>query len=60
MRIFKWNLMQLEEDTEKQRYSKEHWDSVDKYAKKVIDKKIMSEESVIKFIGQAQNSMFII
>ena len=59
LKIFKWNLMQLEEDTEEQIYNKEHWDSVDKYAKKVIDKKIMSEESVIKFIGQAQNSMFM-
>jgi len=60
LKIFKWSLMQLEEDTENQIYNKEHWDSVDRYAKRVIDKKIMSEESVIKFIEQSQNSMYII
>ena len=59
LKIFKWYLMQLEKDTENQIYNKEHWDSVDKYAKRVIDKKIMSEESVMKFIEQSQSSMYI-
>lgn len=58
LKIFKWHLMQLEEDTEKEIYNKDHWEAVDKYAIRVIERKIMSEESVIKFIGQAQSSMF--
>lgn len=60
LKIFKWSLMQLEKDTENQIYDKEHWDRLDIYARKIIDKKIMSEESVMKFIEQSQSSMYII
>lgn len=59
LKIFKWSLMQLEEDAENQIYNKEHWDRVSRYAVKVIEKKIMSEENVIKFIQESQNSMYI-
>lgn len=59
LKIFKRSLMQLEEDAENQIYNKEHWDRVSRYAVKVIEKKIMSEENVIKFIQESQNSMYI-
>ncbi len=59
LKIFKWSLMQLEEDTEKNIYKKEHWDRVDTYAIKVMQNKLMSEGNVIKFIQQSQSSMYI-
>lgn len=57
LKIFKWSLIELENDTENQIYNKTHWDRVDKYAVKMINKKIMSEEKVIEFIEQAISSM---
>ena len=59
LKILKWSLMQLEKDTENKIYNKEHWDRVDKYSIKIIEKEIMKEENVIKFIEEAQSSMYI-
>ncbi len=58
LKIFKWSLMQLEKDTENKIYNKANWNRVDKYAKKVIEKEIMNEENVIKFIQEAQSSIY--
>lgn len=58
LKIFKWSLMQLEKDTENEIYNKANWNRVDKYAKKVVEKEIMKQENVIKFIQEAQRSIY--
>lgn len=55
LKTFKYFLIQLEEDTKNNIYDKQHCDAVDKYAAKVIQRKLMSEENVIKYIREAQN-----
>lgn len=55
LKNFKWFLMQLEEDVKNNTYNGQHCNVIDKYAIKVIDKKIMKEDMVIRFIREAQN-----
>ena len=43
-----------EEDVKANTYNKKHCDAIDEYSKKMIDRKIMKEEDVIKFLCQAQ------
>lgn len=54
LKMFKWFLMKLEEDVKANTYNKKHCDAIDEYSKKMIDRKIMKEEDVIKFLCQAQ------
>lgn len=54
LKSFKYFLMQLEEDAKNNIYNENHCNAIDKYANKMIIRKIMSEESVISFIRQAQ------
>lgn len=54
LKTFKYFLMQLEEDAKKNVYNENHCNAIDKYASKMIVRKIMSEENVINFIRQAQ------
>ncbi len=55
LKTFRYFLMQLEEDVKNDTYNKTHCDAIDKYAMKVINRKIMNEEKVIEFVRQAQN-----
>lgn len=55
LKTFKYFLMQLEEDVKNNTYNKIHCDAIDKYAVKVIDRKIMSEDKVIRFVMEAQD-----
>ena len=55
LKTFKYFLMQLEEDVKNNTYNETHCDAIDKYAVKVIDRNIMSEDKVIKFVMEAQN-----
>lgn len=50
---FKWFLMQVENDVKENTYNQKHIDALDKYSMKVIERKLMSKENIIKFIGQA-------
>jgi len=54
LKMFKWFLMRLEENAAENKYNQAVMDGVDKYAMKVINNKIMSEEDVIKYIQEAQ------
>ena len=54
LRHFKWFLMKLEEDSKENINNKQHCDAVDKYAVKVIERQIMKEAMVIKFISDAR------
>lgn len=59
LKIFKWSLKELEENTSKYIYNKNHWDRVDKYAVKMINRKIMSEDKIIEFVKEATSSIFV-
>ena len=59
LKIFKWSLKELEENTSNYIYNKNYWDRVDKYAEKMINRKIMSEDKIIEFIKEATSSIFV-
>ena len=54
LKTFKWFLMKLEEDVKSNTYNQVHCDAIDKYAMKMIHRKLMSEKDVMKFVCQAQ------
>lgn len=56
IKMFKWFLMKIEEDAKSNTYNQRHCDSLDKYAVKVIQRKLMKEEDVIDFVRQALES----
>jgi len=58
LKIFKWSLKELEENTNNYIDNKTNWDRVDKYAIKMINRKLMSEEKIIEFIKEATSSIF--
>lgn len=53
IKMFKWFLMKIEEDAKSNTYNQRHCDSLDKYAVKVIQRKLMKEDDVINFVRQA-------
>ena len=55
LKTFKWFLMKLEEDVKNNVYNQTHCDAIDKYAMKMIKRRLMKEDDVIKFIREAQN-----
>lgn len=55
LKTFKWYLMQVEDGVNNCIYNQKHIDALDKYAVKMIDRKIMSEDNVIKFIGMIKD-----
>lgn len=55
LKSFKYFLMQLEEDARNNTYNENHCKAIDKYAVKVIQRGLMREDNVIKFVRQAQN-----
>ena len=50
---FKWFLMQIENDVKENKYNQNHANSLDRYAMKIIERKLMTTENVAKFIRQA-------
>lgn len=50
---FKWFLMQVENDNKNDTYNKWHLDALEKYSKKVLERKLMATENIAKFIAQA-------
>lgn len=59
LKIFKWSLKELEDNMNNYIYNKSDWDRVDKYAVKMINRKLMSEDKVIEFIKEATSSIFV-
>ena len=59
LKIFKWSLKELEENTNNNIYKKSNWDRVDKYAVKMINRKLMNENKVVEFIKEATSSIFV-
>lgn len=59
LKIFKWSLKELEDNMNNYIYNKSDWDRVDKYAVKMINRKLMSEDKIIKFIKEAISSIFV-
>lgn len=53
LKYFKWFLMKLEEDAKNNIYNQSHIDNLDKYSMKMIERKLMSNENITKFIRQA-------
>ena len=53
LKMFKWFLMRLEENVKENKLDKKVMDSVDKYAVRVIQNKIMKEDDVIKYLSLA-------
>lgn len=54
VKTFKWLLMKLEEDVRNNTYNHNRCESIDKYAVKMIQRKIMSEGNVYRFVLEAQ------
>lgn len=56
LKTFKWFLMKIEKADKNKKANYKDCDALEKYANKVIDRKLMSEDSVIKYIVQAIES----
>lgn len=56
LKTFKWFLMKIEKADKNKKANYKDCDALEKYANKVIDRKLMSEKSVIKYITQAIES----
>ena len=56
LKTFKWFLMKIEKADKNKKANYKDCDALEKYANKVIKRKLMSEKSVIKYIIQALES----
>lgn len=56
LKTFKWFLIKIEKADKNKRANYKDCDALEKYANKVIERKLMSEKSVIKYITQAIES----
>lgn len=56
LKTFKWFLMKIEKADKNKKANYKDCDALEKYANKVIERKLMSEKSVIKYIIQALES----
>ncbi len=56
LKTFKWFLIKIEKADKNKKANYKDCDALEKYANKVIDRKLMSEDSVIKYIVQAIES----
>ena len=56
LKTFKWFLMKIEKADKNKSVNIKDCDALEKYANKVIKRKLMSEKSVIKYITQALES----
>lgn len=53
LKTFKWFLMKIEKEDKNKVANLKDCDSLEKYANKMIDRKLMSKDDVIKYIVQA-------
>lgn len=53
LKTFKWFLMKVEKADKNKEASIRDCEALEKYANKVIERKLMSKDNVIKYIGQA-------
>ena len=53
LKTFKWFLIKIEKADKNKKANYKDCDALEKYANKVIKRKLMSENSVIKYIVQA-------
>ena len=53
LKTFKWFLIKIEKADKNKKANYKDCDALEKYANKVIKRKLMSENSVIKYITQA-------
>lgn len=56
LKTFKWFLMKIEKADKNKKANYKDCDALEKYSNKVIERKLMSEKSVIKYITQALES----
>lgn len=56
LKTFKWFLIKIEKADKNKKANYKDCDALEKYANKVIKRKLMSENSVIKYIVQAIES----
>lgn len=56
LKMFKWFLMKIERADKNKEPIWKDIDGLDKYANKVIERKLMKEQDVINFVYQAQES----
>lgn len=54
VKTFKWFLMKLENEAQNNVYNKCTHETVNKYAQKMLDRKLMNREKIIDFIYKAQ------
>ena len=56
LKTFKWFLMKIEKANKNKVANMKDCESLEKYANKVIDRKLMSIDNVLKYMGQAMNT----
>lgn len=54
LKTFKWFLMKVEKADKNKKANIKDCEALEKYANKVIERKLMSKDNVIKYIVQAQ------
>lgn len=57
LKTFKWFLMKIEQADKNKVANFNDCDALEKYANKIIDRKLMSIDKVMKYIGQACNAV---
>ena len=55
LKMFKWFLIKIENANKKEKANFKDCDNLDLYANKIIERKLMTIDNVIKYIGQAIN-----
>ena len=53
LKTFKWFLMKIEKADKNKAANLKDCDALEKYANKVIERKLMSKDNVIEYVGQA-------
>ncbi len=54
VKTFKWFLMKLENEAQNNVYNRRTHEAVNKYAQKMLNRKLMNREKIIDFIFKAQ------
>ena len=56
LKTFRWFLMKIEKADKNKKANFEDCDALEKYANKIVDRKLMSIDNVLKYMGQAMNA----
>ena len=56
LKTFKWFLIKIEKADKNKVANMKDCEALEKYANKVIDRKLMSIDNVLKYMGQAMNA----